>query len=144
MFSFLFTLLLRTKGHNTHASEDKNSRQRANNSNQHWLSVLPEPAAALLQSLLECKFSGPNPDLLNQRLLVWGPATCVLTNSRGNFYGKLREKCWCCCTQVKCLSREYETQISKVQVNYISQQCLREMNKLTLLCLSLLPVIQAK
>ena len=26
MFSFLFTLLLRTKGHNTHASEDKNSR----------------------------------------------------------------------------------------------------------------------
>ena len=35
-------------------------------------------------SLLKCKFSGPIPDLLNQKLWEWGPAICVLTSAPGD------------------------------------------------------------
>lgn len=53
-------------------------------------SVLPELAATALPGrLLDCKFSGHIPDLLNQKLWMGGPPACVLISSTDDFDSKL-------------------------------------------------------
>lgn len=53
--------------------------------------VLPETAAATLPgNLSERTSSGHTPDLLNQKLWMWSPATCVLTSAAGDFAGRLK------------------------------------------------------